>query len=57
MVCVALVLARIPIYLLLPKPSRAGLEMRSMLSLIESPGLAEWRDRPVEEEEEEEGGV
>lgn len=59
MVCVALVLVhtRTPIYLLRPKPSRAGLEMRSMLSLIESPGLVERRDRPGEEEEEgEEGG-
>lgn len=47
MVCVALVLAcsRTPIYLHRPlKPSRAGLlEMRSMLSLIESPGLVERR--------------
>ena len=54
MVCVALVLVhkRTPIYLLRPKLSRAGPEMWSMLSLIESPGLVEWRDRPVEEEEE-----
>lgn len=57
MVCVALVLVRTctPIYLLRPKPSRAGLEMWSMLSLIESPGLAEWGDRPREVEEEEDG--
>ena len=56
MVCVALVLVhtRTPIYLLRPKPSRAGLEMRSMLSLIESPGLVEGRDGAEEEEEEEE---
>ncbi len=56
MVCVALVLVHThtPIYLHRPKPSRAGLEMRSMLSLIESPGLAERRDRPGEEEEEKE---
>lgn len=55
MVCVALVLVHTctPIYLLRPKPSRAGLEMCSMLSLIESPGLAEHRDRPKEEEDEE----
>lgn len=64
MVCVALLLVhpRTPIYLLRPKPSRAGQEMRSMLGLIESPGLVERTDRPMggggvekEEEEQEEG--
>lgn len=48
MVCVALVFAhshtRTPIYLLWPKPSRAGLEIWPTLSLIESPGPVEQRD-------------
>lgn len=57
MVCVALALAhsRTPIYPLRPKLSRAGLEMRRMLSLIESQGLVERRDRLGEDLKNEEG--
>lgn len=36
--------SRTPIYLLWPKPSRAGLEIWPTLSLIESPGPVEQRD-------------
>lgn len=58
MACVALALAhsRTPIYPLRPKRSRAGLEMRRMLSLIESQGLVERRDRLGEDLRNEEGG-
>lgn len=59
MACVALVLVRAhtPIYLPRPEASRAGLEVWSALSLIESPGPVEHRDGPREEGERRGGGM